>query len=125
MNALNMARTAYATTAATVKTTRGTEYEVFARVTHRLRAAHQSMKADYPGFVRALDDNRKLWTLLASDVADSENSLPKELRAQIFYLAEFTLQHTSKVLGKKADIQALVDINTAMMRGLYREGGAK
>jgi len=118
VNALDMARTAYSNTAAPTRTTRGTEYEVFARITHRLRAASLHKKTAYATFVRALNDNRRLWTLLASDVADSENSLPEDLRAQIFYLAEFTLKHTSDVLSKKADVEALVEINTAVMRGL-------
>lgn len=120
MNALDMARTAYSNTAAPTRTARGTEYEVFARITHRLRAAAQAKKTSYPAFVRALNDNRRLWTLLASDVASAENDLPKELRAQVFYLAEFTLKHTSEVLSGKSDEAALVEINTAMMRGLHR-----
>lgn len=122
MNALQMAQTAYTNTAAPTRTLRGTEYEVFAKITHRMRAAAQAKKYKYPKFVEALNDNRRLWTLLASDVADKDNALPKELRAQIFYLAEFTLQHTSQILAGNADEAALVDINAAMMRGLHREG---
>ena len=120
MNAFEMAQSAYSNTAAPIRTHRGTEYEAFARITHRLRASSSNKSKDYSSFVRALTENRRLWTLLASDVADSSNALPKELRAQIFFLAEFTLAHTSKVLSKKADVEPLIDINTAMMRGLHR-----
>ena len=118
MNALEMAQSAYSNTAAPTRTARGTEYEVFARTTHRLRAASLSQKTSYASFVRALNDNRRLWTLLASDVADQENSLPDELRAQIFYLAEFTIKHTSDILSKKANVDALIEINMSVMRGL-------
>lgn len=124
MNALDLARTAYSNTAAPTRTARDTEYEAFARITYRLRAASQNKEKDYPMYVRALSDNRRLWTLLAADVADSENQLAPELRAQIFYLAEFTLAHTSEILSKKVSDKALIDINTAVMRGLH-QGGAK
>ncbi|GAA3859011.1 flagellar biosynthesis regulator FlaF [Celeribacter arenosi] len=125
MNALDMARTAYTNTSAPIRTARGTEYEAFARVTRRLSATDRDKKASYPAFVTALNENRRLWTLLASDVADSNNGLPAQLRAQIFYLAEFTIQHTSAVLNRKAEASALIEINTAVMRGLQTTGGAK
>nr|WP_090061097.1 flagellar biosynthesis regulator FlaF [Celeribacter neptunius] len=117
-----MARTAYSNTAAPIMTPRGTEYEAFARITHRLRQAAQDKKLGYAAYVKALYDNRRLWTLLAANVADKDNQLPKELRAQIFYLAEFTEKHTADILAKKADETALIEINTAIMRGLHREG---
>ena len=51
-------------------------------------------------------------------------SLPPALRAQLFYLYEFTDQHSRKVLAGNASIEVLVDINTAVMRGLRGETGA-
>ncbi|WP_417245412.1 flagellar biosynthesis regulator FlaF [Celeribacter sp.] len=122
MNALQMARTAYSNTAAPIKTPRGTEYEAFARITHRLHEASGNKKNSYAAYVKALHDNRRLWTLLASNVAEKENKLPPNLRAQIFYLAQFTAKHTSDILSKKADESALIEINTAIMRGLHKEG---
>ena len=121
MNAFNMAQTAYTSSSAPVRTERGTEYDVFSRVTHALKAATE--KSDYPAFISALHENRKLWTLLAVDVADAENGLPRELRAQLFYLAEFTQKHTSLVIAGKADPAPLIDVNTSVMRGL-RQGRA-
>jgi flagellar protein FlaF len=50
--------------------------------------------------------------------------LPRALRAQIFYLAEFTRQHTSKVLRGDAEVTPLIDINTAIMQGLAGHGTA-
>lgn len=121
MNALQMARTAYSNTSAPIRTPRGTEYEAFAKITHRLRHTAKDKETSYSAYVKALYDNSRLWTLLASSVADKDNQLPKELRGQIFYLAEFTAQHTSSILSKKVDETALIDINTAIMRGLQRE----
>ena len=65
-----------------------------------------------------LSENRRLWTILAVDVANSENRLPKELKANIFYLAEFTEAQSKKILKGDADIRPLVDINAAVMKGL-------
>lgn len=113
-----MAQRSYAPTAASIRTPRGTEYEIIARITHRLKASAEKLPADFPSLAKALHENRSLWTLLAVDVADTENTLPKDLKARIFYLAEFTNQHTSKVLTKDATVAPLLEINTAILRGL-------
>ena len=120
MNATSLAQSAYSSFSAPVRTSRATEHDVFARVTRRLRQA--DAKGNFPDYVQALHDNRQLWTLLAVDVADAGNTLPQALRAQIFYLAEFTQAQTTKVLAGTAEVQALIDINTAVMSGLRQQG---
>jgi len=113
----SLAQTAYSASATPVRTQRGTEYAAFQKVTARL---NQVRRDDAPMTDRAaaLHDNRKLWTILASDLADSDNGLPQALRAQLFYLAEFSLLQSRKGLDDVAALDALVDINTAVMRGL-------
>ncbi|MEI4233384.1 flagellar biosynthesis regulator FlaF [Roseovarius sp. D22-M7] len=117
MNAILQAQTAYGAQAGPTRTPRAVEYDTFARVTHRLKAAAENTDSQ-TALATAIHDNRRLWTTLAVDVADAANPLPKELRARIVYLAEFTRQHSGRVLRDGADITPLVDINTAMMRGL-------
>lgn len=124
MNALSMAKTAYSKPGQPTRTLRGTEYELFARITHRLKSASATERPGFSTLARALHDNRSLWTILAADVADKENGLPPNLRAQLFYLSEFTAQHTSKVLAGDATADVLIDINTSVMRGLRQEGEA-
>lgn len=124
MNAHSLAQRAYGQASSPTRTARGTEYEVLARVTHRLISAARKGKKGFPDLCRAIHDNRQLWTLLATDVADEKNSLPEDLRARIFFLAEFTQSHSSKVLQKKASVAPLVEINSAVMRGLRKDGGA-
>jgi flagellar protein FlaF len=105
-----------------LRSARGTEFEIFARVTRRLTTA---MKGDaFPALAAALHENRQLWTALAVDLADDANALPPGLRAQLFYLAEFTLAHSAQVLAGNATPEALVDINTAVMKGLAGPGAA-
>ncbi len=120
MNALNLARSAYAGTATPIRTDRGTEYDVFARITHQMKSAAEHPDR-FPALVQALHENRRLWTILAADVSGKDNALSETLRAQIFYLAEFTKHHSRKILAGEGTIDALIDINTAIMRGLRGE----
>jgi len=113
-----MARAAYASPSAAIRTSRSIEYEAFARATYQLKLASGPQSGGFPALAQALHDNRSLWVTLAADVAEPANGLPAELRAQIFYLAEFTGVHSTKVLAGQADVAALIAINTAMMRGL-------
>lgn len=124
MNALNLAQRAYNTAQTPIRTTRGTEYAVFAQVTHHLKAAAEKGRPAFAQLAQAIHENRQLWALLAADVSDSDNGLPQQLRAQIFYLAEFTNQHSSKVLNGKDKADVLIEINTSIMRGLRAAGGA-
>lgn len=118
MNALNMAKTAYTTNQVAVRTPRSTEYEAFARVTRRLKSAAEMGRSGFSQLAEALHTNRQLWTMLAADVAERENALPQDLRARIFYLAEFTALHSRKVLNGEEDVAVLLEVNMAIMRGL-------
>lgn len=118
MNAQTQASKAYAANQAPIRTARGAEYEAFARVTRRLKAAAGLGRPGFSQLAEALHSNRQLWTMLAADVAERGNALPKELRARIFYLAEFTVLHSRKVLNRQEDAAVLVEINMAVMRGL-------
>lgn len=121
MNAQRAAQMAYASSESPHRTSRGVEYEVFSRITRRMHRALQEKPLDFSALVQALHENRELWTLLATDVADKDNKLPAQLRAQIFYLAEFTNHHTRQVLAQDATADVLVEINTAVMRGLRQQ----
>lgn len=115
---------AYARQEAPTRSLRAVEYDLLAQVTRRLRSAWSNREADFPGLVRALTDNQQLWSALAADVALPGNSLPAALRARLFYLYEFTAQHSRSVLDGKASVEVLAEINTAVMRGLRGDGGA-
>lgn len=116
MNASLKAQQAYAPNSAPIRSSRGVEYDVIARITFRLKKAVEEGK--FGPLVEALHENRNLWRVLAIDVASSENQLPTDLRARLFYLAEFTDQHTSKVIGREESAIPLLEINTAILRGL-------
>ena len=117
MTAIQLAQTAYAAAGAPVRTTRGNEYAAFERVTARLTRASDAA-APMTQRAAALHDNRQLWTTLAIDLATEGNALPDGLRAQLFYLAEFSLLHSSNALRNPTAIAVLIDVNKAVMRGL-------
>ncbi|TGD67379.1 flagellar biosynthesis regulatory protein FlaF [Tabrizicola sp. WMC-M-20] len=125
MNAHIHAKLGYSRPDATLRTLRSIEYEALARVTQRLSVAWLQRKADYPALVQALSDNLGLWSTLAADVASPGNALPAPLRAQLFYLYEFSEVHTTNVLNGPASVEVLIDVNTAIMRGLRGQGSTE
>ena len=125
MNALTHPKTGYSRPDASLRPMRSIEYEALARATQKLSTTWQNRKADFPGLVQALSDNLALWSTLAADVASPGNALPASLRAQLFYLYEFSEAHTRRVLDGAASVEVLIDVNTSIMRGLRGQGGAK
>lgn len=124
MYANMQAKTAYGTSTSALRGSKEIEYEIFAKVTKGLVAANQE-PANFPKMLNALTDNERLWTILAKDVASEENSLPNALRAQIFYLYEFTINQSNQIREGAASVDALIDVNRSVMRGLAnREGNA-
>ena len=117
------ARSAYSRLDSPQRDPRMLEYDLIARITHRLTATWAKRREDFPAFAVALTDNQRLWSTLAADVAEPGNGLPAPLRAQLFYLYQFTVEHSRALLDNKSSIEVLVDINTAVMRGLRGEGG--
>ncbi|MBL8530135.1 MAG: flagellar biosynthesis regulator FlaF [Hyphomonadaceae bacterium] len=108
---------AYQRAATQAESPRELEYRAFGRVTAGLvHAAEQKMSGG--ALAEALDANRRLWRVLASDCGAPENQLPPPLRAQIISLANWVAKHSGDVLREGADIEPLIDINRAMMEGL-------
>ncbi|MEO3477806.1 flagellar biosynthesis regulator FlaF [Phaeobacter sp. CAU 1743] len=118
MNALLNAKRAYGSAKAPTRTPKDLEFEAIARITHRMISASKEGKKGFPALAEAVHDNRKLWQIFQTDAASSHNALSEDLKEQIVYLAAFTNQYTSQILSRKAGVGPLVEINTAIMRGL-------
>lgn len=102
-----------------LKSPRDLEYDVFARITGRLRSALAEAGGRITAALAgALHENRELWTVLALDLAHPDNALPGELRARLIGLAGFTLRTTERVLFGNGEAGVLVEINMAVLRGL-------
>ena len=118
MSATQQAQAAYGAAARPTLTPRGAEYEAFARITSRLKSVATRQPVDMRSLATAIHDNRRLWAVLAANAAGTDNKLPDRTRAQILSLAEFTRQHSGKVLRARASVIPLIEINAAIMRGL-------
>ena len=123
MNIIDQARQAYAPKTSVLGTGRSAEHHLFSEITARLRETAARLPDQFPAFAEAIHANRAVWTHMATQVAEDDNALSEDLRARIFYLAEFTNFHSRKVLKGQAAIAPLVEINTAMMRGLSPQDG--
>lgn len=124
MNAATLARSAYSNTTSISRNGRETEYDAFVRVTASLANANSAKGPDaFAQLNEAVFLNRRLWSILATDVADEKNGLPPETRAAILSLANFTSQHSKKVLRREAGVDALIEINSTIMRGLRSKAG--
>ena len=115
-----MAQRAYKNTFQSVATPKSIEFQVMARITHRIKKAMQTR--DRQALIEAMHDNRVLWNTFAADVASPGNALPDQLRAEILYLAEFTTHQTRKVLKKEDTAVPLLEVNAAILGGLQNEG---
>ena len=113
-----MSLQAYKTAATRAENPRETEYRLFGQVTRALMHASTVDPSDVPTRIDALDWNRRLWSVLASDCADPQNVLPESLRAQIISLSLWVSRHTSAVIRREEEIDPLIDINRIMMQGL-------
>lgn len=118
MNVAERAREGYGRNAVPIKSPRAAEFEAIARISHRLRNAAKNKTKSFPEFVAALNENSRLWTTLAADVAQDENGLPPELRARLFWLANFTMKETHRILRHGGDVGILIEVNAAILQGL-------
>jgi flagellar biosynthesis activator protein FlaF len=55
---------------------------------------------------------------LLADLAHDGNVLPTALKAQLIRLGHFVRQFTVGVLKGEGDVQALIDVNNAILEGL-------
>jgi flagellar protein FlaF len=102
---------------------RDAEYRLFGQVTRALIDAEALPAEDISGRMDALDWNRRLWSVLASDCSAPGNQLAAPLRAQIISLSLWVNRHTSAVMRREEEIEPLIEINRIMMQGLSARAG--
>ena len=71
----------------------------------------------------AVDYNRKLWTVFASDTNNPDHPLPQEIKNNIATLAVFMFKRSIDVLidTRPEKIQAMIDINRNIASGLMKQ----
>lgn len=111
MPTMNQAARAYEA-ASTHRTQRQQEADVFRRAIGALKAAHNG---DAIRRVRALADNRRLWTVLSDLMRDPENALPIELRASIMSVGLAVQREMDR---DAPDFSFLITVNENLAAGL-------
>ncbi|WP_417457309.1 flagellar biosynthesis regulator FlaF [Kordiimonas sp.] len=93
------------------------EYRLFAQVTNALIEARDK---NFRGadLVKALDWNRRMWSVLSSDCGTKGNGLPDQLRAGIISLSIWVSKHSSAVARGAETVDDLININRTIMEGL-------
>lgn len=110
-----MSISSYARIQEVTEAPRTTEYRALALVTGKLIETKKNRDRE---FVEACFLNRKLWTLFQNDLALPENGLPEALKAQLISLSIWVQKQTGPVMRGTASVDALIDVNTAIMAGL-------
>ena len=97
---------------------RSIEAQLFAEITAGLVRAQRAGKPGFRDLVAGLHKNRTLWEALLADLAQDSNLLPTPLKAELIRLGHFVRQFTVGVLKGEGDVQALIDVNNAILEGL-------
>ena len=113
-----MSLKAYQNAAQQAEHPRSVEYRLFAEVTRALMTASQLEPTDIGGRMTALDWNRRLWSVLATDCAQAGNTLPAPVRANVISLGLWVNRHTSAVMSGAETFEPLIEVNRTMMQGL-------
>ncbi len=96
---------------------REAELQLFSQVTNALIAVQKS-GVDGQELMKALDWNRRMWSVLSTDCGVEGNGLPDSLRAGIMSLSIWVSKHSSQVMRGNEEVGPLIDINKTIMEGL-------
>ena len=113
-----MSLRAYQKAAQRVENPREAEYRLFGEVTRALMEASKADAKDFQTRIQALDWNRRMWSVLATDCAQPQNSLPPQMRARIISISYWVGKYSSAVMRGKESFEPLIEVNRAMMQGL-------
>jgi flagellar biosynthesis activator protein FlaF len=112
-----MSLKAYQNTQAIAEDPRATEYRLFGQVTSALIDVRDTGDKGVK-LAEALDWNRRVWHVLASDCMSEGNQLPQALRAQIISISLWVGRYTRQVARNGEPIDALIEVNRTIMQGL-------
>lgn len=113
-----LAHAGYAQTRKVTANPRQIEAQLFAQIAAELELASSEGNGSKTALAAAVHRNNQLWNALLTDLANPENGLGAELRAQLISLGTFSVRHGSKVLAGDAAAKSLIDINRALSAGL-------
>lgn len=112
------AESGYAQVKRQMQSPRATEYQILMNLASEIECSDPKTLDGYKRLAAAVKKNTDLWTIFVTDLSKPENPLPTELKDGLIKLAAFSIAHGSKVLGGKADKEALVNVNRSVAEGL-------
>jgi len=96
---------------------RSDEHLAFTRVTGALQKV-SGQEIGSPALESALDDNRRLWSILQDNLFQEDNLLPDPLKNQLITMANWVDGYTAKVMQGEGELAALITVNQTIMEGL-------
>jgi flagellar protein FlaF len=100
-----------------VEAPRQTEYRLFADVTKALLGV-KGQERHSNVFYEAIDNNRRLWLALQTDLSSEDNKLPQETRASLISLAMWVDRYSGNLMRTEGDLEPLITVNRQIMEGL-------
>ena len=94
----------------------------FSQAAYVLDQARQKI-GDTDACEKALKYNQLLWSIVQADVAEGNNELPDELKANLMSLSLFVDKQTSKGLSDPTEelLDSLININLNISEGLMED----
>ncbi len=112
-----MSLNAYHRTRTITETPRGAEHRLMQQVTGDLMRARDARLSGI-SLMPALSRNREVWSALSNACAARGNALPDPLRASIVSLGLWVDRYSSDVAAGRDGVDALIDVNRAIIEGL-------
>ena len=122
---MSYAANAYARTSQSALSPREAEAAVLLKAARRLQAVRGDAVTKSAALNDALMFNQRVWTILASAVADPANPLPEDIRRNVTHIAVFVFRTVLDAMieptARKLD--ALVSLNHQLAAGLQGNPG--
>ena len=96
---MSSAAQAYARVANTTSSPRDIEAQALLTAANKLHAVMVDADATYAQTFEALMFNRKLWSVFLSEMTDSKNPMPRNVRQNVANLGLFVMNHTVTVMN--------------------------
>ena len=92
----------------------------------QLQTVHDSWDDSRSQLGEALLFNRKLWSVFLSEMTDSNNPMPRNVRQNVANLGLFVMNHTVTVLKdpRPERLDSLIKINRELAAGLLGQASA-
>ena len=120
--------TAYAKTDMTSMDQVGMEARALIKSASALNEIKDNWETKQNDLLAALDKNRLLWTVIASEIREKSNPQPEQIKNNILNLALFIFQRTVDIMAnpepKKLEIMITINMNIAKGLSEHNPDGA-